>query len=119
MSITSIASLMITREYAKKNVTLPAKFWNLVEYKPKYQLQMRLASKFIRTYGEQVVQNVLDREVWCFSLAAKRLPDLMELEMSRLKKVEVVNQPKQEETSAPNNVPVFRVPEKQKSLLDE
>lgn len=113
---------MVRREYNKKMVTLPVKFWNLVEYKGKYQLQMRLAAKLIRTYGEEAVQNVIDRETWCWSLAAKKLPDLMEAEAANLSKrkmiEKIITKPKEQEDFG--DIPKFRNSVQPKSrLLDE
>lgn len=121
MSITSIAEQMIRREYDKKMITLPIKFWNLPDYKGKYQLQMRLAAKLIRAYGEEAVQNVIDRETWCWSLAAKKLPDLMEAEAANLNKRKMVEKitikPKEEDLT---DIPQWRNHTQLKSrLLDE
>jgi len=90
MSITKIAEEMLKREYLKKNISLPVKFWNSPLYKPKYQHQMRRAAQFVRAYGIEAVQAVVDRETWCFSLAAKSLPNLMEIEMGKIKTREMV-----------------------------
>lgn len=122
MSITHIAETMLRREYNKRGITLPVKFWNLVEYKNKYQFQMRLAAKLIRTYGEPAVQAVIDRETWCYSLAAKSLPDLMEAESHSLRQKEMVEKittkPKEQEDLA--DVPQWRNTAQPKSkLLDE
>jgi hypothetical protein len=122
VSITDIAKQMVKREYDKKLITLPAKFWNLPEYKGRFQLQMRLAAKLIRTYGEEAVQTVIDRETWCWSLAAKKLPDLMEAEASNLNKKKIVEEVtrKPAEREDLSNIPQFRNPIKPKSkLLDE
>lgn len=120
MNITRIAEEMIRREYLKKSVTLPAKFWNLPEYKPKYQMQMRLGAKFIRTYGEDAVTNVINRETWCFSLAAKKLPDMFELEASRLKRVALADKKQEVVEKIDPEIPLFRKLEgKKPSLLDE
>ena len=115
MSITQIAETMLRREYNKKMITLPVKFWNLVEYKPKYQLQMRLAAKFIRAYGEEAVQTVIDREAWCYSLAAKALPDMMEAQAEVLKTEKMVQRatPKAIEV-IDESIPKFRMGEVKK-----
>lgn len=117
---------MVRREYAKQNITLPAKFWNIPFYKPSYRRQMQLASKFVRAYGIEAVQAVIDREAWCYSLAAKKLPDMMELEASRIKLSEsnraIINSRPKEELSDTDaaGVPEFRAkPVAHKSLLDE
>lgn len=109
--ITKIAEEMIRREYRRKYLDLPAKFWNLPEYKQKYQNQMRFASKFVRTYGEEVVWNVLKKETWCFSLAAKSLPNLMEIEANRLKNKELVQEIQESRPveKVDESVPLFRV----------
>lgn len=122
MSISSIAQQMVKREYDKKMITLPAKFWNLPQYKGRFQLQMRLAAKLIRAYGEPAVQAVIDRETWCYSLAAKSLPDLMEAEAHSLRQKEMVEKittkPKEQEDLA--DVPQWRNTAQPKSkLLDE
>lgn len=122
MSITSIAEQMIRREYDKKMITLPVKFWNLPEYKSRFQLQMRLAAKLIRAYGEPAVQAVIDRETWCYSLAAKSLPDLMEAEAHNLRQKEMVEKittkPKEQEDLA--DVPQWRNnAQLKRKLLDE
>lgn len=125
MSITSIAEQMVRREYARKYITLPAKFWNLPDYKGKYQFQMRMASKFVRAYGEPAVQAIIDRETWCYSLAAKKLPDMMELEASNLSKSKMVEELTLRKTEATTpedieDVPIWRLQSVSKrSILDE
>ena len=126
MSITKIAEQMVRREYAKQNITLPAKFWNLPQYKPSYRNQMRYAAKFVRAYGEEAVQAVIDREAWAYSLAPKCFPDMMEIEAARLKQVKINNEiiknrPKEELSDTDTaGVPEFRAkPVTRKSLLDE
>lgn len=113
---------MLKREYGRKHITLPTKFWNLPNYKAKFQFQMRLASKLIRTYGEQAVQTVIDRETWCYSLAAKTLPDMMEIEANNIKKSEMIEELSQKPKEVENieDVPVWRPPNtSKKSILDE
>lgn len=113
---------MVRREYARKYITLPTKFWNIPDYKGKYQFQMRLASKLIRTYGEKAVQAVIDREVWCYSLAAKKLPDMMEIEANNIKSAEMVEEltSKKAEVEDTEGVPVWRPPTTNKrSMLNE
>lgn len=125
MSITSIAEQMVRREYNKKMITLPAKFWNLQPYKGRFQLQMRLAAKMIRAYSEPAVQAVIDRETWCYSLAAKSLPDLMEVEASNLSKNKMIEELTLRKTESKaqediEDVPIWRSPNVSKrSILDE
>lgn len=126
MSITKIAEQMVRREYAKQNITLPAKFWNIPSYKPSYRNQMRYAAKFVRAYGEEAVQAVIDRETWAYSLAPKCLPDMMELEASKIKQAkinsEIINSRPKEELSDTDleEVPAFRAkPVEHRPLLDE
>ena len=125
MSITSIAQEMLKREYGRKHITLPTKFWNLPDYKGKFQFQMRLAAKLVRAYGEPAVQAVIDRETWCYSLAAKKLPDMMELEASNLSKSKMIEEltlRKTEGTAQEDieDVPIWRPPSVSKrSILDE
>ena len=121
MSITKIAEQMVRREYLRKNITLPTKFWNLVEYKPSYRRQMALASKLIRTYGETAVQNIIDREEWAYSLSPKKLPEMMEIEAERLKQEKIlhasIKKPEKLDTAG---IPLFRPPiSDQRVLLDE
>lgn len=111
MSLERIAELLVRREYEKQGKFLPEKFWNLPEYKYKYATQCRLAAKFIRTYGSDIVMKVLEKEKWCFSLAAKRLPQLFELEQhkSKIQKEAKDMLEKQKEPTIKNaNVPSFR-----------
>lgn len=75
--------MMVRREYEKKGKFLPRSFWNLPEYKPKYQYQCRLAAKLLRTYDSEVISTVLDKEKWCFSLSAKSLANLFDVEQKR------------------------------------
>lgn len=125
MSITSIAQEMLKREYGRKHITLPTRFWNLPEYKGKFQFQMRLAAKLVRAYGLEAVQAVIDREAWCYSLAAKKLPDMMELEASNLSKSKMIEELTLRKTEATSpedieDVPVWRPPSVSKrSILDE
>lgn len=119
MSITQIAEKMLRREYNKKGVTLPVKFWNLVEYKTKYQFQMRLAAKLIRTYGEEAVQAVIDREAWCYSLAAKRLPDMMEIEANALRGEKIIEKiTSKSPEMIDDNIPQFRMGEVKKRTYE-
>jgi hypothetical protein len=126
MSITKIAEQMVRREYAKQNITLPAKFWNIPQFKPSYRRQMQLASKFVRAYGIDAVQSVIDREAWAYSLAPKCLPDMMEIEATRLNQIKInseiiKNRPKEGLSDTDDtNIPVFRAkPVANKRLLDE
>lgn len=121
MSIAKIAEQMVRREYLKKNITLPTKFWNLVEYKASYRRQMALASKLIRTYGEPAVQNVIDREEWAFSLAPKKFPEMMEIEAERLRREKILYESiKKPEKVDTEGIPLFRPPvSDQRVLLDE
>lgn len=122
MSITKIAEQMVRREYLKKNITLPLKFWNLPEYKPSYRRQMMLASKLCRTYGEEAVQNVIDREEWAFSLAPKKFPEMMEEEANRIKREKELQKliKKPVEIEGQKDAPLFRAPlSNERSILDE
>lgn len=126
MSITKIAEQMVRREYAKQNITLPAKFWNIPSYKPSYRRQMQLASKFVRAYGLKAVEAVINRETWAYSLAPKCLQDMMELEASKIKQAkinsEIINSRPKEELSDTDleEVPAFRAkPVEHRPLLDE
>lgn len=124
MSITKIAEQMVRREYLKKNITLPAKFWNLPEFKPSYRRQMMLASKLCRTYGEDAVQAVIDREEWAFSLAPKKFPEMMEIEANRIKTSkmleEISEKKKPVKIEGTESAPLFRPPISDKrSILDE
>jgi hypothetical protein len=123
MSITKIAAQMVQREYLKKNITLPPKFWNLPEYKPSYRKQMQLASKLIRTYGEEAVQNVIDREEWAFSLAIKKFPEMMEEEANRIKRSKMIQNATKKDPIKIEGIeeaPLFRAPiSNERSLLDE
>lgn len=124
MSITKIAAQMVQREYLKKNITLPAKFWNLPEFKPSYRRQMQLASKLIRTYGEEAVQNVIDREEWAYSLGTKKFPEMMEIEANRLKTSKMLQEHAEKKKPAKidnvEDTQLFRAPlSNKRSLLDE
>lgn len=119
MKLTEIAELMVRRKYLREYVCLPNKFWNLPEYKPEYQKQMRLAAQLSRTYGIEVVSTVILKEEWCFSLAAKTLANLFELEKSRLEKTKLVENIKKPAEVVDPSLPLFRVEEKKKSILDE
>lgn len=116
-----IASLLIRREYERKGKFLPDKFWNLPEYKRKYSIQCQLAAKFIRTYGADVVLSVLEKEKWCFSLAAKTLPRLFELEVHR-RKIQSEAKEMLDKQRGPAqeiaNVPTFRKHQKENFKTD-
>ena len=116
MSRERLAETMVRREYAKKGKNLPDKFWNLPEYKFKYQNQLRFASKLYRTYSEEAIWNVITKEVWCFSLAAKTITPKIELEESKLKTL--ANRSKPKEVIIDQSLPAFRIT-KEKNLLDE
>ena len=106
-----IAELLVRREFERQGKFLPDKFWNLPAYKTKYAIQCRLAAKFIRTYGTEIIMSVLEREKWCFSLAAKRLPQMFELEQHK-RKIQKEAKEMLETQKSPSiknaNVPVFR-----------
>ena len=125
MSITKIAEQMVRREYLRKNIPLPAKFWNLVEYKPSYRRQMMLASKFIRTYGIEALERVIDRETWAYSLAAKKFPDLLELEVSKIKEEAIIKEMISKNKSTYmddidiSDIPLFRSSKSDNSFLEE
>ena len=125
MSITKIAEQMVRREYLKKNITLPAKFWNLPEFKPSYRRQMMLASKFIRTYGIEALERVVDRETWAYSLATKKFPDMLELEVSKIKEEalikEIISKNKSTYTDKidMSDIPLFRPPKLDNSSFIE
>jgi hypothetical protein len=116
MSITRLAETMVRREYSKKNINLPNKFWNLPEYKPSYQLQMRHAAKLYRTYSEKAIWAVINREAWIFSLGLKKLSNMIEIEESKIKTAE--SKPEKIEQEVDSSVPVFRV-NKGGSIFDE
>jgi hypothetical protein len=107
---------MVRREYSKKNKNLPEKFWNLPEYKPSYQLQMRHAAKLYRTYSEEAIWAVINREAWIFSLGLKKLSNMIETEESKIKTSQA--RPERVEKEVDNNLPVFRA-NKGESIFDE
>lgn len=107
MSREKLAETMVRREYAKKGKNLPDKFWNLPEYKFKYQNQLRFASKLYRAYSEQAIWNVVTREAWMFSLAVKKLNDMIELEQSKLETL--ASRPKPAEVVVDQSLPAFRI----------
>lgn len=119
MTIAEIAELMVRRSYARKNLCIPQKFWNLPEYRPSYQHQMRLAARLARTYGTEVLTNVLLKEEWCFSLAAKTLANLFEVEKNRLEMAKLAKDIKKPVEVVDTELPLFRVEEKKKTILDE
>jgi hypothetical protein len=109
-----IAELMLRREFEKKGKQLPAKFWNLPEYKIKFRTQCMMAAKFLRTFDKDVIIKVLEKEKWCFSLAAKILPNKFEIEqnkknlqkeVAKIQEAQKTVDKKQENTE---NVPSFR-----------
>lgn len=114
-----IAEMMVRRQFERQGKFLPAKFWNLPEYKTIYQHQCRMAAKLIRVYGIEVIMAVLEREKWCFSLAAKTLPRLFDLEQHKRKiqteAKEMLNNIEPEQIIA--DVPLFRQP-KRKTFAD-
>lgn len=116
MSRERLAETMVRREYAKKGKNLPDKFWNLPEYKASYQMQMRHASKLYRTYSEESIWIVISRESWIYSLALKKLPNMIEIEESKLKTL--ASRQKPAEVVVDQSLPAFRIV-KEKSLLDE
>lgn len=80
--IGDIAELLVRRKYERDGVPLPDKFWNLPKYKPEFAMQARLAAKYIRIYGEEIVLKVLNEEAWCFSLNVKSLVNKFELALA-------------------------------------
>jgi ribosomal 50S subunit-associated protein YjgA (DUF615 family) len=88
MTREELVELMVRRQYLKKGVNLPLKFWNLPEYKKDYQHQIRLAAKLFRTYDPKAISNVIEKETWCYSLATKKLANLIEIEQKRLALIE-------------------------------
>ena len=110
MSITKIAEELVKREYQKKGVNLPIKFWNIPEYRPKYQMQMRYAAKLVRTFGEEAVWNALGKESWCYSLGGPKIQAAIELEASKLAQKETLraiqqSRPEEDDDTA---LPAFR-----------
>lgn len=106
-----IVQLLITRKYNKQGVTLPDKFWNLPKYKEEYARQTISVAKFIRAYGPETVLNVINREGWCWSLGPKKMPDLMALEVAKLKRdsEKIKNNIKTEESpTLPTSATLFR-----------
>lgn len=118
MKIANLAELMIRREFLKKNIVLPDKFWNLPKYKTKFAQQMRIASKFFRTYDSEAIWNVIQRETWCFSLAAKKLPDLILEEQEKLKLQKLAAQKSNEQISH-SGCEATRYTKQSKNLLDD
>lgn len=116
MSRERLAETMVRREYAKKGKNLPDKFWNLPEYRATYQNQMRFASKLYRTYSEEAVWAVINREAWIFSLALKKLANMIEIEENRIKTL--ASRPAIEDIKVNNDLPQFRI-NKSKNLLDD
>jgi len=115
MSITKLAETMVRREYSRKQKNLPDKFWNLPEYKPSYQNQMRFAAKLYRTYSEKAIWNVINRESWVYSLAVKKLANLIEIEENKIK----INDNKPiVEKETDTSLPAFRI-QKRENLLEE
>ena len=110
-----IVSFIITRKYNKQGVTLPPKFWRLPKYKSEYQLQSMQAAKLLRAYEPEAIWNVLRKEAWCWSLMAKKLPNMIEQEQARLSvenkilEQKQLNTPKVAPDIAPaQNVQLFR-----------
>jgi hypothetical protein len=116
MSIVRLAETMVRREYSKKNKNLPDKFWNLPEYKPSYQNQMRHAAKLYRTYSEKAIWAVINREAWIFSLGLKKLSNMIEVEESKIKTNE--SRPEKVEQEVDSSLPAFRA-NKGGSIFDE
>jgi len=79
-----LVSYIIKRKYEKQGITLPEAFWRLPKYKKEYQQQTIIAAKLFRAYSEEAIWNTIRKESWCWSLYAKKLPDLIEVEQARL-----------------------------------
>ena len=84
MTRDKLVEMMVRRQYLKKGVNLPPHFWNLPDYKRDYRREVMLAAKLYRAYSEEAITNVMERETWCFSLAAKKLANMIEIEERRL-----------------------------------
>lgn len=84
MTRDKLAEIMVRRRYLRDKIHLPDKFWNLPDYKKDYQYQVRLAAKLYRAYSEEAITNVVERETWFFSLAIKKLANMIEIEERRL-----------------------------------
>lgn len=105
-----IVQKLIKRKYEKQGITLVEKFWNLPKYKNEYVRQTASVAKFIRAYGAEAVFNVVEREEWCWSLSPKQMPELMELEVGRLRRDKAKNEAKKSEPEEPQieNKQLFR-----------
>jgi len=107
-----IAEILVRREYEKQGKKLPDKFWLLPEYKRKYAMQCMMASKFLRSYDQDVILAVLEQEKWCYSLAAKVLAEKFEIEKNKRRiqaqMKERAQKNKAEDTPAQENLPEFR-----------
>lgn len=111
---TKIAEILVRRQFERDGVTLPEKFWNLSKYKPHYQRQLREATKLIRIYNAEIVLAVVEKEKWCFSLAAKNIVDLIEKEQDKRERNQAMeNLNKQQPTEIKTTKPItFRKKEK-------
>lgn len=103
-----IVQLIITRKYNKQGITLPDNFWRLPKYKDEYKKQAMVAAKLLRVYSAKAILNVLEKESWCWSLHAKRLPDLIEKEQTSLDIEKKIQELKEPQESKPVDLPLFR-----------
>lgn len=105
-----LVQLILTRKYNKQGITLPDKFWNLPKYKEEYRLQSMFAAKLFRAYSSEAIFNVIRRESWCWSLKAKKIPDMIEVEQARLLTESKIKELKESEkpVDLPSGLPTFR-----------
>lgn len=107
-----LVNLVMSRKYEKQGVKLPPKYWNLPKYKKEYQQQVMVAAKLIKAYDQQAILNVITKETWCWSLFAKRLPELIEVEQQKIIQQKIINEQIKEQASKPisnaAHLPLFR-----------
>lgn len=89
-----IAELVCTRYAKKNNIPMLDKFWNQPELKPFYTRQISLAHGLIKLFNAESIVIALNSKDgnWIFSLATKKLVDIIKLIESKkvndIKKIE-------------------------------
>jgi hypothetical protein len=89
-----IAEIMVTREAAKKKLSLPYKFWNLIEWKKKYKNQILGANSLLKVYSAEAILRALKRKEcsWQYSIRANGISDICDEEQRKLdKEKELIN----------------------------
>lgn len=84
-----IAEILITRQEQKKKNIVPHKFWNLPKYKKRYIFAVIQANGLLKLYSGDAIIAALMANKWIAWANNGSLPQLIEKEDARLKKLKV------------------------------